>query len=114
MVQLGLFVVYTGHVTACDTRRRELYCFACSDYIYDADFDSAMLVHIPLLYSPVCLQSCFKTPSTDIVADYTRHACAICDASSEEQTHLEELAQFNACRREYLPSSSMFLMSQKR
>ena len=54
MVPLRLCVVYTGHVTACDTRRRELYCFACSDYIYDADFDSAMLVHVPLLCSPIC------------------------------------------------------------
>ena len=34
----------TGHVAACDTRRRELFCFVCSDYVYDADFDTAMLV----------------------------------------------------------------------
>ena len=69
MVQLSLCVLYTGHVTACDTRRRELYCFACSDYIYDADFDSAMLVLNSLLYSRGCLQSCFKTPFPEVVAD---------------------------------------------
>ena len=40
---------FADHVAACDTRRRELYCFACNDYNYDADFDNAMLVRQALL-----------------------------------------------------------------
>ena len=39
-----VLVCTTGHVAACDTRRRELFCSVCSDYVYDADFDTAMLV----------------------------------------------------------------------
>lgn len=41
----------TGHVTGVDTRRRELYCFTCCDYVYDTDFDNAMLVRLLLILS---------------------------------------------------------------
>ena len=51
---------FPGHVAACDTRRRELYCTACNDYVYDRDFDNAMLVSHVLACGPLpaCLLGC--------------------------------------------------------
>lgn len=34
-------MLFTGHAVALDLNRTELFCCACKDYVYDAEFDRA-------------------------------------------------------------------------
>ncbi len=43
-----------GHALALDTRRSELFCCVCSDYIFDAAFDAAVSVRLVVLEFPLC------------------------------------------------------------
>ena len=42
-----LVLCVSGHVIALDVKRLQLFCCACQDYVYDADFDRAKLVRAP-------------------------------------------------------------------
>ena len=44
---------FAGHAVALDLTRTELFCCACKDYVYDADFDRAATARSA--WNPLCM-----------------------------------------------------------